>query len=44
MLHLCFAAGLRVSELVGLMRSQVTLQPSPMIHIIGIGRRERRLP
>jgi integrase/recombinase XerD len=44
MLHLCFAAALRVSELVGLRLSDVTLQPSPSILIHGKGRRERCLP
>ncbi len=29
MLHLCFAAGLMVSELVGLSLSQLELQPQP---------------
>jgi site-specific recombinase XerD len=44
MLHLCFAAALRVSELVGLRISDVTLQPSPSVLIHGKGRRERCLP
>lgn len=44
MLHLCFAAGLRVSELVGLTPENVTLQPSPSILVFGKGRRERSLP
>jgi site-specific recombinase XerD len=44
MLHLCFAAGLRVSELTGLLLSAVILQPTPAIKIIGKGRRERSLP
>ena len=44
MLHLCFAAGLRVSELVGLNLSQLELQPQQTIHVIGKGRRERVLP
>ncbi len=44
MLHLCFAAGLRVSELVGLTLKDVTLQPSPSILVFGKGRRERSLP
>lgn len=44
MLHLCFAAGLRVSELVGLELGQLELQPQPTIRIIGKGRRERILP
>ena len=44
MLHLCFAAGLRVSELVGLRLADVTLQPSASILVHGKGRRERCLP
>jgi integrase/recombinase XerD len=44
MLHLAFAAGLRVSELVGLRLDDVTLQPQPAIHVLGKGRRERVLP
>jgi len=42
MLHLCFAAGLRVSELVGLGLQDLQLQPSVLVH--GQGRRERALP
>ena len=37
MLHLCFAAGLRVSELVGLPLASLTLQPSPGILVRGKG-------
>jgi site-specific recombinase XerD len=44
MIHLAFAAGLRVSELVGLLLSDVTLRPHPSIHVLGKGRRERVLP
>lgn len=44
MLHLCFAAGLRVSELVGLRLADVTLQPHATILVHGKGRRERGLP
>lgn len=44
MLHLAFAAGLRVSELVGLRLDEVALQPQPTIHVMGKGRRERLLP
>jgi len=44
MLHLCFAAGLRVSELTGLLLSSVILQPTPAVRIMGKGRRERSLP
>jgi integrase/recombinase XerD len=44
MLHLCFAGGLRVSELVGLQLRDVTLQPHPSIIVHGKGRRERCLP
>jgi len=44
MLYLCFVAGLRVSELVGLNLRQLVFQPQPTIHVIGKGRRERILP
>jgi integrase/recombinase XerD len=44
MLHLCFAGGLRVSELVGLTMNGVTLHPNPSILVFGKGRRERSLP
>jgi site-specific recombinase XerD len=44
MLHLCFAAGLRVSELVGLQLKDLTLQPQASILVHGKGRRERCLP
>jgi len=44
MLHLAFAAGLRVSELVGLRLEELVLQPQPTIHVRGKGRRERLLP
>ncbi|MGA7982347.1 MAG: tyrosine-type recombinase/integrase [Chromatiaceae bacterium] len=43
MLHLCFSAGLRVSELVGLPLAAVDLQ-SPSILVQGKGRRARCLP
>jgi integrase/recombinase XerD len=44
MLHLCFAGGLRVSELVGLPLESVSLQRTPSIRVLGKGRRERCLP
>ncbi len=44
MLHLCFSAGLRVSELVGLPLQALEWQPSPQVRIHGKGRRERQLP
>ncbi len=44
MLHLCFSAGLRVSELVGLPLHALEWQPSPQVRIHGKGRRERLLP
>lgn len=44
MMHLCFAAGLRVSELVELPLSGLSLQRSPSIRVMGKGRRERCLP
>ena len=42
MLHLCFAAGLRVSELVGLHITDLTLQPTATGLVRGKGRRERK--
>ena len=44
MLHLCFACGLRVSELVGLPLTSISLQGTPSIHVLGKGRKERCLP
>ena len=44
MLHLAYAGGLRVSELIGLQLDDLTLHPQPMIHVMGKGRRERVLP
>lgn len=44
MLHLAFAAGLRVSELVGLRLGQFDDAAMPSLHVIGKGRRERILP
>jgi site-specific recombinase XerD len=44
MLHLSFAAGLRVSELIGLRLDEVHTHPQASIHVRGKGRRERVLP
>lgn len=44
MLHLCFAGGLRVSELVGLQLSDLKLQPQASVLVHGKGRKERCLP
>ena len=44
MLHLCFAGGLRVSELVGLPLENLSLQRTPNLRVLGKGRRERCLP
>ena len=44
MIHLCFAAGLRVSELVTLPYDAVTLHAEPAVRVIGKGRKERCLP
>lgn len=44
MLHLAFAGGLRVSELVGLHVDELVLQPQAAVHVRGKGRRERVLP
>ena len=44
MLHLCFAGGLRVSELVELPLINVSLERMASISVIGKGRKERCLP
>lgn len=44
MIYLAYAAGLRVSELVGLRLDQLDLSPAPIIHVYGKGRRERVIP
>jgi integrase/recombinase XerD len=44
MLHLCFAGGLRVSELVGVRLADLTLQSPASLVVHGKGRRERCLP
>lgn len=44
MIYLCYSAGLRVSELIGLCINQLELHPQPAIHVIGKGRKERVLP
>ncbi|MCW5230131.1 tyrosine-type recombinase/integrase [Verminephrobacter eiseniae] len=44
MLHLCFAAGLRVSELIGLQLNDLKLQPDASIRVLGKRRKERCLP
>jgi integrase/recombinase XerD len=44
MLHLCFAAGLRVSELTGLQLDHLTLRPPASVLIHGKGRKQRSLP
>ncbi len=44
MLHLAFAAGLRVSELIGLLVDDLVLRPEATIKIRGKGRQERILP
>jgi integrase/recombinase XerD len=44
MLHIAFAAGLRVSELVGLRVDQFDARAPASIHVMGKGRRERVLP
>ena len=44
MLHLCFAGGLRVSELTGLRLEDLSLHPHASILIHGKGRKERCLP
>jgi integrase/recombinase XerD len=44
MLHVCYAGGLRVSELIGLCLEDLTLQPEATLLIHGKGRRQRWLP
>jgi integrase/recombinase XerD len=44
MLHLCCAAGLRVSELVSLPLPALAFSPTPSVRIVGQGRKERTLP
>jgi site-specific recombinase XerD len=44
MMHLCFAAGLRVSELVEAMAANLTLLRTPNLLVKGKGRNERCLP
>ncbi len=44
MLHLCFAGGLRVSELISLRTDDLNLQPHASILVHGKGRRQRCLP
>src|SRR5215472_18105720 len=44
MLHMAYAAGLRVSELVGLRLDNLTFDPTLSVHVMGKGRRERALP
>ena len=44
MLHLAFAAGLRVSELVGLRMEGLDQATFATVHVMGKGRRERVLP
>jgi integrase/recombinase XerD len=44
MLHVALAAGLRVSELIGLRMEDLTLPSPPSILVRGKGRRERALP
>jgi site-specific recombinase XerD len=44
MLHLGFAAGLRVSELVSVPLTALELHPTPSVRIRGKGRKERILP
>jgi integrase/recombinase XerD len=44
MMHLCFAAGLRVSELVEAAEANLSLQRTPSLPVKGKGRKERCLP
>jgi integrase/recombinase XerD len=44
MMHLCFAGGLRVSELVGVLQENITLGRTPSVMVRGKGHKERCLP
>jgi len=44
MLHLAYAAGLRVSELISLRLEHLTFEPRLCIQVLGKGRRQRTLP
>lgn len=44
MLHVCYAGGLRVSELIGLQLDDLTLQTQASVLVHGKGRRERCRP
>jgi integrase/recombinase XerD len=44
MMHLCFAGGLRVSELVSVLLENITLGRTPNVMVRGKGRKERCLP
>ena len=44
MLHLTYAAGLRVSELIGLMYTDLARPHLDTVRVTGKGRRERVLP
>jgi site-specific recombinase XerD len=44
MIHLCFAGGLRVSELVSAMPANLSLSRTPCLLVEGKGRKQRSLP
>ena len=44
MMHLCFACGLRVSELVGSIMTNLVLGQAPSLMVSGKGRRHRSFP
>jgi integrase/recombinase XerD len=44
MIHLCFAGGLRVSELVGVRTENLSLRQGASLTVLGKGRKERCLP
>jgi site-specific recombinase XerC len=44
MLHLCFSAGLRVSELIGVRMNDLKLQADASVLVHGKGRKQRCLP
>ena len=44
MMHLCFAGGLRVSELIGVLTANLSLRHGASVTVLGKGRKERCLP
>ena len=44
MMHLCFAGGLRVSELIGVLTANLSLRHGASVTVLGKGRKERLVP